>query len=140
MHARFMVDTVGKFRFSLVNYNSINTPYNIHLYRKPGIQHHPNLAPKEVKEQKFRIIQYCELTQPSIHRQKCRCLYIGVGPLLTIDAVQAKDTDNTSTCTTKDEGTTNRCYISHRQSLHEMGITTGVTSFAVTGSLLTPTL
>jgi hypothetical protein len=74
-----------------------------------------------------------------ICRQKWRCVYIGVGPLSTIDVVQSKDTDNTSTWITKGKGKSNRCYISHRQLLNEMGITNGVTSFAVTVSLLTQT-
>jgi hypothetical protein len=130
---------IHAFRCSLVNYHSINTPYNIHLFREPGIQHQPNLVPKEVWEQKFHIIPYCELPQPSIYRQKWRCLHIGVGPLSAIDVVLSYDTDDTSTRITKDKGTTNSCYISHRQLLNEIGITTGVTSFASTKSPLSNT-
>lgn len=125
-----MVDTLqwgGSYPRVSVFSRELSLPYNIHLNRK----HHPNLAPKEVQEQKFRIIQYCELQQPSIYRQKLRYLYMGVGPLSTIDVVQSKDTDNTSTWTTKDKETTNRCYMSHRQLLSELGTTNGVTSFSL---------
>ena len=69
------------FQFSFVNHHSINTPHNIYSETPaycPRMHRHPHLAPKKIWEQKCPIIQYFELPQPSIYRQKWRCRYIGV--------------------------------------------------------------